>query len=272
MKVEGRQLRIIYDNAAQYLTADNCAVGVESYGTGVAIKSTARTGHAIFNDAAKAILFPNAKARPVKADSRIACGASTNNKNNYCSLEFGGVEVHKVLCSDEVGEQDGLTSAAITRATSATEIRYYLRVNSIFVAGACSVGQLTLYFNRYACEAMTAGNGIASATVSDAEPWDGDSVTFTATLAAGATFDGWYSDAACTQLVSASLSYYTTTSADLTLYAKATVAVTGTGSFVKKNGAWREALAAYKKVNGAWVLQTDDAYKTEIQNGNYKVM
>lgn len=112
---------------------------------------------------------------------------------------------------------------------------------------------------------------MTSATVSDAEPWDGDSVTFTATLKSGATFDGWYSDAACTQLVSTSLSY-TTTAADLTLYAKATVAVTGTGSFVKKNGAWREALAVYKKVSGAWVLQTDDAYKTEIQNGNYKVM
>lgn len=271
MKVEGRQLRIVYDNAAQYLTADNCAVGVESYGTGVAIKSTARTGHAIFNDAAKAILFPNANARPVKADSRIACGASTNNKNNYCSLEFGGVEVHKVLCSDEVGEQDGLTSAAITGATSATEIRYYLRVNSIFVAGACSVGQLTLYFKRYSCAAMTAGSGVTSASVSSAEPWDGDDVTFTATLAAGATFDGWYSDAACTQRVSTSLSY-TTTAADLTLYAKATVAVTGTGSYVKKNGTWHEAQAVYKKVNGAWVLQTDNAYKAEIQNGNYKVM
>ena len=30
MRVEGRQLRIVYDNAKQYLTADNCAVGVET--------------------------------------------------------------------------------------------------------------------------------------------------------------------------------------------------------------------------------------------------
>lgn len=271
MKVEGRQLRIVYDNAKQYLTADNCAIGVESYGNGVAIKSTARSGYAIFNDAAKAVLFPNAKARPVKADSRIGCGASIKNKNNYCALEFGGTEVHKVLCSDEVGEQDGLTSTAITGATSATTIRYHLHIDNLFIAAACSVGQLTLYFNRYSCAANAVGNGIASATVSDADPWDGDSVTFAATLATGAAFDGWYSDAACTQRVSTSLSY-TTTAADLTLYAKATVAVTGTGSFVKKNGTWREALAVYKKVSGAWVLQTDDAYKTEIQNGNYKVM
>lgn len=271
MRVEGRQLRIVYDNAAQYLTADNCAVGVKSYGNGVVIKSTALSGYANFNSAAKAVLFPNAKAHPVKADSRIGCGASTNNKNNYCSLEFGGIEVHKVLCSNEVGELDGLTSAAITGATSATAIRYHLHINNLFVAGACSVGQLTLYFNRYSCAAMTAGSGVTSASVSDPEPWDGDEITFTATLAAGATFDGWYSDVECTQRVSTSLSY-TTTAADLTLYAKATQAAPTTGSFVKKNGAWREALAVYKKVNGAWVLQTDDAYKTEIQNGNYKVM
>ena len=269
MRVEGRELRIVYDNAKQYLTADNCAVGVESYGTGVVIKSTARSGYAIFNDAAKAILFPNAVAKPVKADSRIACGASTNNKNNYCSLEFGGTEVHKVLCSTEVGEQDGLTSAAITGATSATTIRYHLHINNVFVAGACSIGQLTLYFKRYACAAMTAGSGVASATVSDAEPWDGDSVTFTAALAAGATFDGWYSDAACTRRVSTSLSY-TTTAADLTLYAKATQAApTGTGVYIKRAGAQVQAAAVWKKANGLWVKSD----KSAIDAGkNYRLI
>lgn len=269
MRVEGRQIRIVYDNAKQYLTADNCAVGVESYGHGVVIKSTARSGYAIFNDAAKVALFPNAVAKPVKADSRIACGASTNNKNNYCAIEFGGAEVHKVLCSDEVGEQDGLTSAAITGATSATEIRYHLHVNSVFVAGACSVGQLTLYFNRYSCAANAAGNGIASATVSAADPWDGDSVTFTATLAAGAAFDGWYSDAACTQRVSTSLSY-TTTAADLTLYAKATQAApTGTGVYIKRAGAQIQAAAVWRKANGLWAKSD----KTAIEAGkNYRLI
>lgn len=269
MRVEGRQIRVVYDNAKQYLTADNCAIGVESYGNGVVIKSTARSGYAIFNDAAKAILFPNAVAKPVKADSRIACGASTNNKNNYCSLEFGGTEVHKVLCSTEVGEQDGLTSAAITGATSATTIRYHLHINNVFVAGACSIGQLTLYFNRYSCAANAVGVGIASAAVSDAEPWDGDSVTFTAALAAGATFDGWYSDAACTQRVSTSLSY-TTTAADLTLYAKATQAApTGTGVYIKRAGAQIQATAVWKKANGLWVK----ADKTAIDAGkNYRIV
>lgn len=268
MRVEGRQLRIVYDNAKQYLTADNCAVGVESYGNGVVIKSTARSGYAIFNDAAKAVLFPNAKARPVKADSRIGCGASINNRSNYCALEFGGIEVHKVLCSDEVGEQDGLTSTAITGATSATVLRYHLHINNVFIAAACSVGQLTLYFNRYSCAANAVGNGIASATVSDAEPWDGDSVTFTATLATGAAFDGWYSDAACTQRVSTSLSH-TTTATDLTLYAKATQAApTGTGVYIKRAGAQIQAAAVWRKANGLWVKSD----KTAIEAGkNYRL-
>lgn len=222
MRVEGRQLRIVYDNAAQYLTADNCAIGVKSYGTGVVIKSTAKSGYAILNDAAKAVLFPNAVAKPVKADSRIACGASVKNKNNYCSLEINGTEVHKVLCADEVGEQDGLTSAAITSATSAATIRYHLHIDNLFVAAACSVGQLTLYFKRYSCSAIASGNGVMSASVSETEPWDGQNVNFSANLVQGATWVGWYSDSACTNLVSTDQNYSVSPTSDLTLYAKAT--------------------------------------------------
>lgn len=222
MRVEGRQLRIVYDNAKQYLTADNCAVGVKSYGSGVVIKSTAKSGYAILNDAAKAVLFPNAVAKPVKADSRIACGASVKNKNNYCSLEINGTEVHKVLCSDEVGEQDGLTSAAITSATSAATIRYHLHIDNLFVAAACSVGQLTLYFKRYSCAAIASGNGVMSASVSEADPWDGQNINFSVNLVQGATWVGWYSDAACTNLVSTDQNYSVSPTSDLTLYAKAT--------------------------------------------------
>lgn len=222
MNIVGRQLRIVYDNASQYLTADNCAIGVKSYGQGVVIKSTAKSGYAILNDAAKAVLFPNAVAKPVKADSRIGCGASVKDKDNYCSLEINGTEVHKVLCSDEVGEQDGITNALITEATSATTIRYHLHIDNLFVAAACSVGQLTLYFKRYSCAAIASGNGVMSASVSEAEPWDGQNVDFSVNLIQGATWVGWYSDAACTNLVSTDQNYSVSPTSDLTLYAKAT--------------------------------------------------
>lgn len=222
MRVEGRQLRIVYDNASQYLTADNCAVGVKSYGKGVVIKSTAKSGYAILNDAAKAVLFPNAVAKPVKADSRIACGASVKDKDNYCSLEINGTEVHKVLCSVEVDEQDGITNSLITEATSAATIRYHLHIDNLFVAAACSVGQLTMYFKRYSCAAIASGNGVMSAFVSEAEPWDGQNVNFSVNLVQGATWVGWYSDAACTNLVSTDQNYSISPTSDLTLYAKAT--------------------------------------------------
>lgn len=267
MTIEGRTLELEYSNGSTYLSASNLSVGVKSYGAEVLLKSTATNGYANFNDAAKAVLFPNAVAKPVKADSRIVCGASTNNKNNYCSLEFGGTEVHKVLCSVETDEQDGLTNAAITGATSATAIRYRLHINSVFVAGACSKAKLTLYFNRYACAALAAGDGITSATVSNAAPWDGGSVTFTAVLATGATFDGWYRDEACTQRVSTELSY-TATAADLTLYAKATKAA-GTGIYLKRAGAQVQAAAVWKKENGLWVK----ADKTAIDAGkNHRIV
>ena len=60
--------------------------------------------------------------------------------------------------------------------------------------------------------------------MSNAEPYEGETVTFSAELYNGANFEGWYSDEACTQLVSSSLTY-STTAADLTLYAKATIDV-----------------------------------------------
>ncbi len=45
----------------------------------------------------------------------------------------------------------------------------------------------------------------------------------------------------------------------------------GTGIYLKQNGAYKQAQTAYKKVNGVWVEQTDIAtLKTELQNGRYK--
>ena len=55
---------------------------------------------------------------------------------------------------------------------------------------------------------------------------------------------------------------YTTENASvtyLTLYAKATPNTTGTGIFLKQNGTFVEANAVYKKINGAWVKQSNPA-------------
>ena len=89
---------------------------------------------------------------------------------------------------------------------------------------------------------------------------------FSAELSPGYTFAGWYSDEACTQLVSTdnpaqiTCPAYTTediSSTSLTLYAKATKKASGTGLYIKQNGTFVEANAVYKKVNGAWVSDVD---------------
>lgn len=238
------------------MTAKNITLDASYLGYDVAFRSSAKTGYAVFNDAAKAVLFPNASAHPVKADSTMSIGASIKNDNNYVELQFGGTSVHHQLCSNANETKTGLTDAAITGSTSASEIRYKMNINSTFVAAVAQTVALTLYFNRYACAASAVENGISSVSVSNAAPYQGESVTFTATLKSGATFHGWFSDAACTQLVSTSLTY-TTSAADLTLYAKATVDATGTGTYIKVNGVWCEAANIYKKVNGVYVQQDD---------------
>lgn len=66
-------------------------------------------------------------------------------------------------------------------------------------------------------------NGIQKVTVSNASPCQGDTVVFTPKLVQGATWVGWYSDAACTNLVSTDQNYSVSPRSDITLYAKATI-------------------------------------------------
>ena len=82
----------------------------------------------------------------------------------------------------------------------------------------------------------------------------------------GYRFLGWYSDEACTTLVSTAnpahvtTPTYTTEDASrtsLTLYAKATPLSSTTGIYLKCNGSWIKAKSVFKKTNGAWVEQED---------------
>lgn len=72
----------------------------------------------------------------------------------------------------------------------------------------------------YTCTAVNAGN--TSVSVSKSSVLQGEQVTFNATPNTGCTFDGWYSDSACTSAskVSSSPSYTVTVNNHLTLYAK----------------------------------------------------
>lgn len=264
-----KELNITIHNSSTYCTAVNCDLDKETYAFRKYLNGST-DGYATLNAAAKELLFPSDTAHPFKADSVISCSRSGGTCT--VALQFGGTAVHTEnyrSITQQVRTSNGITNAAVTGSTKSTQIRWHIHGPN-YSAQRVKYVDLKLYFNQYACAANAVGNGIASVSVDKAEAYDGDSVTFTATLKSGATFHGWYSDAACTQLLSTSLTY-TTAAADLTLYAKATVEVTGTGMYTKVNGAWAEAQNIYKKVSGAWVLQSDvAAVKQEIQNGNYK--
>lgn len=112
-------------------------------------------------------------------------------------------------------------------------------------------------------------DGVASVSASTAHY--GDNVVFTFTPNEGVDGNyGWYQDAELTQVVSRENPYVHTVTGDITLY-PGIVQQISTGLYIKVSGTFVEANAVYKKVNGAWVKQTDLAsIKTELQSGNYK--
>lgn len=268
-----RNLYIDYDNAKTYLTAHGVSLQINIVGTKVAVRhymNGAKTGYATINSAGMDVLFPSDTAIPHKLDLGSHIGQLVQSNSNWVEFRINGTALERF--------PGGI--GAFTRTYTNETVRAF-RKNSTFMGYHNAPNtvngtsyrylDLTLYFTQYSCSANAVGNGIASVSVDKAEAYDGDSVTFTATLKSGATFHGWFSDAACTQLISTSLTY-TTAASDLTLYAKATREVTGTGSYVKADGVWCEAQAVYKKINGVWVEQSDvAAVKQEIQNGNYKL-
>jgi len=93
--------------------------------------------------------------------------------------------------------------------------------NETAIAAVTQANVTITYLDVFDCAAAyVPGSGIASVTCSDAEVVDGNTCTFTANLESGAGFQGWYSDAACTNRVSTSRVYTATITDNTTLYAK----------------------------------------------------
>lgn len=271
-----KQLSIVYNNARTYLAAHTLGLHESALGYDMIMRlymGGSKSGYATLNDAAKAELFPSETARPHQLDVKFASYAQFDRADNSVAFSVSGEELHRAsgLGTSATHVDESFTGATIDGMTKTTEMRFTLHSNSTVCAVCVISADLILHFWQYACAANAAGNGIANAAVSNAAPYQGESITFTAQLKPGATWHGWYADATCTQLVSTDQTY-TTAAADLTLYAKATREVTGTGAYAKLNGQYAEAQRVFKKISGAWVLQSDiAAVKQEMQNGNYKL-
>ena len=217
------QLYINDDNVKQYFTTSGGALnGAAIGGKYITMRSSSTTATFTMNNAGRDILFPSAAAIAHKVDVWAQTIASLNNSKNTINVAIAGqnaIATERIHTS--LTEHTGSVSGSFTKSN--TSAVYVVKIANGFHAAGVRDTSITAYFTQYSCAASKAGNGVKNVSVSNAAPYAGETVTFSAELYNGANFDGWYSDEACTQLVSSSLTYSTTAAADLTLYAKATI-------------------------------------------------
>lgn len=217
------QLYINKDNVEHYFTASGGVLNGAQISTKyITMRTSSTTARFTMNDAGRDVLFPSAAAIAHKVDVWAQAIATLNSNKNTINVAIAGqnaITTERIHTS--LNEYTGSVSGSFTKSN--TSAVYTIKILNIFHAAGVRDTSITAYFTQYSCTANKSGNGIKNVSVSNAEPYAGETVTFSAELYNGANFDGWYSDKSCTQLVSSSLTYSTTAAADLTLYAKATI-------------------------------------------------
>lgn len=216
------QLYINKDNVKQYFTTSGGALnGAAIGGKYITMRSSSTTARFTMNDAGRDVLFPSAEAKAYKVEIWAQTIATLNSSKNTINVAVAGqnaIATQKI--STSLTEHTGGINGHFAKA--ATSVVYTIKIANGFHAAGVRDTSITAYFQQYSCTANKVGNGIKSVSVSNAEPYEGETVTFSAELYSSATWNGWYSDAACTNLISTE-QIYTTSAVDLTLYAKATI-------------------------------------------------
>ena len=217
------QLYINNDNVKQYFTTSGGALnGAAIGGKYITMRTSSTTATFTMKDAGRDVLFPSAAAKAHKIEVWAQTIATLNSSKNTINIAIAGqnaIATERIHTS--LTEHTGSVSGSFTKSN--TSAVYVVKIANGFHAAGVRDTSITAYFTQYSCAANKVGNGVKSVSVSNAEPYNGETVTFSAGLYNGANFEGWYSDEACTQLVSSSLTYSTTAAADLNLYAKATI-------------------------------------------------
>lgn len=228
-KVLQTTLQISEANVEQYCIADGLSLNTGGYAIRLYLNGHTQ-GSAILNNAAKEVLYPSATAHPFKIDSFIRANKSAGSMT--ISLQFNGTSVQSETGDWGTGlknkTKEGISDSVVINSNRSTEIKWHIKGSSTVSRFSIASTRLTFYFNQYEMRPLIGNNanGIQKVTVSNASPCYGDTVVFTPKLVQGATWAGWYSDAACTNLVSADQNYSVSPSSDITLYAKATIDAT----------------------------------------------
>lgn len=225
-KVVQTTLQISEANVEQYCIADGLSLNTGGYAIRLYLNGHTQ-GSAILNDAAKEVLYPSATAHPFKIDSFIMANKSGGRMT--ISLQFNGTSVQSETGDWGTGlknkTKEGISDAVAINSNRSTEIKWHIKGSSTVSRFSIASTRLTFYFNQYEMRPLVGdnANGIQKVTVSNVSPCQGDTVVFTPKLVRGATWVGWYSDAACTNLVSTDQNYSVSPRSDITLYAKATI-------------------------------------------------
>lgn len=216
------QLYINEDNVKRYFSTSGGALnGAAIGGKYITMRTSSTTATFTMKDAGRDVLFPSAAAIAHKVNVWAQAIATLNNSKNTINVAIAGqnaITTEKIRTS--LNEYTGSVSGSFTKSN--TSAIYVIKIVNGFHAAGVRDTSITAYFTQYFCAANKVGKGVKNISVSNAAPYEGETVTFSAELYNGANFEGWYSDEACTQLVSSNLTY-STTAADLTLYAKATI-------------------------------------------------
>ena len=217
------QLYINEDNVKQYFTTSGGALnGAAIGGKYITMRTSSTTATFTMKDAGRDVLFPSAGAKAHKIEVWAQTISTLNSSKNTINVAIAGqnaITTERIHTS--LTEHTGSVSGSFTKSN--TSAVYVVKIANGFHAAGVRDTSITAYFTQYSCAASKAGNGVKTVSVSNAAPYAGETVTFSAELYNGANFDGWYSDESCTQLVSSNLTYSITAAADLTLYAKATI-------------------------------------------------
>lgn len=216
------QLYIDRDNVKEYFTTSGGALnGASIGGKYITMRSSSSTSTFTMNDAGRDVLFPSAEAKAHKVEVWAETIATLNNSRNTINVAIAGknaITTQKI--STSLTKHTGSVEGTFVKAS--TSVVYTIKIANGFHGAGVRDTSITAYFRQYSCAANAAGNGVKSVAVSKAEPYEGETVTFSAELYRGSTWNGWYSDAECTNLVSTNQSY-SVAATDLTLYAKATI-------------------------------------------------
>lgn len=238
---QSRTLSINYNNCTTYITAGGDAkVHIEILGheniLALTYLESSTSGYGNLTDSAKNVLFPNVTAHPIKMSY------SYTHNSVWCSSATTGISVDgtSIVSYSSTNDKilvagDSEISAVLnSKKSSAIHLDLARGRKSLSYMGMSADGKtidITLFFTRYDFSAV-AGTGVTSASVSSSTGYDGDTITFTASLQSGYTFDGWYNGS--TKVSSSQTYAHTVAGADMALTAKA---IASTKTVTTKYGA-----------------------------------